>query len=100
MVTNPNNLVFETREDVIDFITFGIVPNRENAQRVIAGIRDDTAINPAVQINFIPEDRKELADVLERVYENMRTMQYVAAGAIVTSGALGFMLGRRSVRLR
>lgn len=98
MVSSPNSLVFETREDVIDFISLGIVPSRENARRVIESIRSDVVTTPAVQINFIPQDRLEMADVLERVYENIRTMQYVAAGAIVTSGTVGFLLGRHTRR--
>lgn len=91
----PTDLVFETREDVVNYITRGIVPRREDADLLINEIRNPGS--SVIKIEYAPNEEESaiVADVLEIAYDNIREMQRVAAIACGVSGVLGFLLGKR-----
>lgn len=91
----PDQLIFETEEDVINYITKGVVPNKSDAYEVFSAIRSPGT--SLIQLNFsaAQEDPIRFAEIMEQVYENVREMQIAAGVGCAMSGLLGFVLGRR-----
>jgi hypothetical protein len=83
MLIDPKNVVFETKDDVIDYVSKGIFPPREeHFNQVMNKVRTPDEKNDptlmckkgrevVIDNTVIPEsDREVLGDVLTRVYGN------------------------------
>jgi len=78
MIVKPEQIAFESRNDIVDYVSKGIVPSRKNFEKVKFAINYPTpegATPEAGQINipknlFIDCDNKTMVEILDRVYKN------------------------------
>ena len=83
MFINPKKVAFETKDDIIDYVSGGFLPPRQSHfDKVINKVRNpNDSLDPTLECKrgrevviddtVIPEgDREVLADVLTRVYGN------------------------------
>lgn len=104
MITiKPENVVFENRSDVVDYVALGLAPTRKNFVKVMAAIdRDDEAVANDENLSrkvFIPDKVLNITDedfkqVIHRVYEDRRRNRNMVLGAVgvVAVGVLGAAL--------
>ena len=95
MITvNPEKILFEDQNDVIDFVAVGLPPTKKNFDKVIAAIGREEGL-PKLPKETISLSDDDLKAVLNRVYEvNKRnyTIGGIVAGTIILGlfGALIF----------
>lgn len=107
-IISPEKIVFESQEDLVDFVTRGLVPSKKNFEKVMAKMyypnADDEVRDPNSKELFIPErlfiqcDRDTMNIVLNRVYANRvrnRNIILVAAGVVGSVMLLGAIRGNK-----
>lgn len=101
MLIDPQYVVFETKEDIVDYITKGILPpKRSHFNKVITKIKcPDNHVyvelnkgkEVVIEDSVILESERELMeDVMKRVYENRVTNRNILLGSL---GAIGSVFG-------
>lgn len=106
MIINPNRIQFETKNDVIDYVTKGLPPSRKNfdiAMSVLRNSNEDVVTESEFEsdvINVIPmtnnsiipndHDREMIDAALTRVYENRIRNRNIAIGitGVVVAGII------------
>lgn len=107
-IISPEKIVFESQEDLIDFVTRGLVPSKKNFEKVMRKMycpnADDEVRDPNSNELFIPErvlidcDCDTMNMVLNRVYANRvrnRNMILTAAGIIGGVMLIGAIRGNK-----
>lgn len=90
MLLDPSKIVFESKEDVIDYITKGLPPTRDNFEKVMAAmnnpVHDCYTRNPGeviIKESAVNCSEKEIITVNEicrQVYNNRRRNRNIAIG--------------------
>lgn len=80
MITDPKTIVFETPDDLIDYVTRGIVPSNKNFNEFINAVKNPSTGERNKDVVFITKDaltykdtitrEEELEKLLRRVYKN------------------------------
>lgn len=101
MLINPENVVFETENDIIDYVSKGIVPSRKNFEKVMSKVRipDYEKIEGQVYISknmFIKCDQETLDFALNRVYKNRVRNRNICIGSLALILIAGLLLGNKS----
>lgn len=114
----PEDITFETQNDLIDYITKGLPPRKQDFQRVMHAYRnsgrqsvivdvdgkqivEDSSSDGSIKFigNFGTDSRKEITDeILQRIYENQcrnRNTILITAGIAGLVGAK-LLLGHNS----
>lgn len=102
MFLNPKYIRFNSTNDVVDYISFGLVPTETNVEAVLSqlksydedenivrGIDTPLSFNPYI---YKENDPKTVANVLERVYENRKKNQVLVGVGVIAAIPLLFML--------
>lgn len=102
MFLNPKYIQFNRLDDVVDYVSFGLVPTEKNVEAVLTqlknydedenivrGIDTPLSFNPYI---YNESDPKTAAKVLERVYENRKKNQVLASIGIICAIPVLFML--------
>lgn len=100
MIIKPEKMVFEDTNDIIDYVSRGMVPTRKNFEKVMFKVRcPDTNDKKEENQVYIPEhlfincSESDLAYALDRVYENRRRNQKIGIAAILITIGIGCLLG-------
>lgn len=94
----PTMIRFENKQDIVDYVSRGVMPTKKNFEAVMAQVRYPTkgprTQDPKrvyIEDGVIPaEDRELVAALMERVYENRRWNRNVALATI--GGVAGIVL--------
>lgn len=80
MIISPKRVMFETEKDIIDYVSKGLPPSKDNFKLLIDMIKDPYGesniqnnkmnIDPSI---LLKQDKETLEKVLKRVYENRVT---------------------------
>lgn len=104
----PEDITFETQNDLIDYITKGLPPRKQDFQRVMHAYRNagrqsvivdadgnqivgDSSSNESINFssNFCTDSRKEITDeILQRIYENQCRNRNTI---LITAGIVGLV---------
>lgn len=103
MLTDPTKMVFENTNDVIDYVSKGMVPTRKNFEKVMFAVRYPTpegATPEEGQVRipdriFINCDNDTMNEALHRVYQNRVRNRNIGIG-IVGVIAAGLIFGKLS----
>lgn len=105
MLIDPKKLVFETRADIIDYVSRGFVPHRKYFNAVMSKVANPDAsftipdkITKEVVIpeGIIPDEEKEMFDrVMRRIYDNRARNRDVALSCGMFALLLWRILRRR-----
>ena len=95
MLVDPKQVTFQSEQDVINYITKGIIPPKKDATRVFLALTDPVNSDVHLEYDTTEEEASKLDLILETVYDNIAEFQKAAAVACGFSGLLGFILGRR-----
>lgn len=111
MLIDPKNIVFETRDDVIDFVTKGFIPpKKSNFEKVMNKVKnpDDEATfnsNKGKEVTILDsamneEERKLLEEMMNRVYGNrVSNRNKLFTGiSFMTAGSIGAALLYRLIK--
>lgn len=104
IMPKPALIQFETLNDVVDYVSYGMIPKKTDFQQVMIRLKDPNEIprDPSTKEVYIasdvvpddPETRAAIASVLERVYhdrkKNRRNM-LIFAGALAIAFIGGSM---------
>ena len=101
MLVKPENVKFESLNDIIDYVGVNFPPTKDNYDKVVHKIidPDENSVedsNDKVVINkkvFERADNETVADVLDRVYENRvknRNRLLLLSGAALAGALLAF----------
>jgi len=103
---NPENIKFESTEDVIDYVTKGLPPTRKNYEKIVEKIiyPDDPNYpdnNKEVILSeniFKVTDNETFMHTLDRVYDNrINNLKNIAIGAGIGACIFGlFKLFKKS----
>jgi len=103
LLVKPENVVYETQYDIVDYVTKGLPPSRKNLNRVMATVYQPHSSESlqekapdviAISTDLFPSNNNdEFGLMLNRVYENnVRNRNFAIAG-IVGAFALGIFVG-------
>lgn len=87
MLGNPKKMVFESTNDVVDYVSKGMIPSRKNFEKVMLRIRRPDTTHEEGQV-YIPEhlfincDNETLNSTLERIYANRVRNRNITIGVI------------------
>ena len=75
MITKPENVLFESTTDVVDYVSKGMIPTRKNFEKVMLKVKcpDEAKEEGQVYVPknlFIECDNATMNEALHRVYEN------------------------------
>ena len=95
LLINPKNIIFESKDDIIDYVCAGLAPRKKDFEAVMDAIADkhsgfDNGITVSQDLFIMGQE--EFEGILRRIYENnRRTRNYILAGigiaAVVLIGA-------------
>lgn len=103
MFTDPTKIVFENTNDVIDYVSRGMVPSRKNFEKVMCAVRfptpegatsEEGSVNIPARL-FIDCDTDTMNEALQRVYENRVRNRNIGLGVIGIIAA-GLIFGKVS----
>lgn len=88
MYINPSKLVFEDKNDIVDYVSKGLPPKKKDLEKVIDAIHGRPVDDPANEIVINPDlfiiEPDEFEDVIRRIYENnCRKRNYMIAAACI-----------------
>ena len=101
MLTNPEKIVFESTDDIVDYVSKGIIPTRKNFEKIIIKVASPDAYGStkvdreSVHIPehlFINCDKETMRQAVARVYENRVRNRKITLGILGTI-ALGLLIG-------
>lgn len=102
----PERVVFQKREDIIDYVSRGLPPSRRNFDRVMAVVRNpltDEQIQNSTQNDIVISERIvigidqiEFTEIMDRVYRNNVRNRNMILGAIGVGALVGIGLMIRS----
>ena len=104
MLTDPSKIVFESTNDVVDYVSRGFVPSRKNFERVMLAVRVPTpdGVIPEKGTVSVPErlfincDNNTMNAALQRVYENRVRNRNIGIGIMAGIVIAGLVFGGKS----
>lgn len=109
----PEAIVFETHEDIIDYVTLGLPPTAKSFDCIMEALhtsyKDDVCIDNGsrngqrdiiIKQNIIPDmiDDDVYEEILTRTYHNRLVNTAIGAGLIVVAGMAGYFIGKSAGR--
>ena len=91
MLINPNNVIFENVNDIVDYVNIGLPPRKKYFEKVIDGIWNrPTADNPIdISEDLCIVDKEEFESVLRHIYElNCRKRNLMIIGGTVLAAVV------------
>lgn len=102
MITPVGKLHFETQKDIIDYVSRGMCPTKENFNALMMQVRTPVIVTPddpnngkIVQIDpnaVTDENREVVAAIMERVYENRKWNRNMMIAGTIGVIALGLLI--------
>lgn len=99
MLMKPEKIAFEYANDVVDYVSRGMVPSRKNFEKIINKVKnpdeDDSITTNEVYIPkkiFINYDKDTMDITMRRVYENRVRNRNIGIG-IIGAMVLGLLIG-------
>lgn len=106
MIINPAKIEFESRDDIIDYISKGLPPSRKNFYEVMDKVEYPNSSSTYARLaprageeviiveRLIPEDERRTYEyILSRVYHNRVVRRNKRIAAYIAIGALALIFG-------
>ena len=89
ILIKPENILWESRNDVIDYVGHGLPPRKKDFEKVIDALHGRNDINIPTDITIMDQD--EFEDIVRRIYENncRRRNRLIIIGAIAATIFIG-----------